>query len=443
MKDLIKCPHCGKDIEVTEVLTHQIRASVEAQIGGEFAKKEQAFAKEQAALKQREKELLAAKEALDEQVNEKLKTERLKLAEQKKALEAQQSQIDEQVAARVKAEKQKISEVERQRILAEQAEQTKAMVQELEEKKRQLSEAVRKELDLRRERQKLEEEKQAMELTVQRKLDEERKKIAEEAAAKATGEQQLKLKEKDQLIEALRKQAQDWQRRAEQGSQEAQGEALEGRLKDQLSQTFAIDIIEDVKKGAHGADLVQRVRNNNLKECGVILWEAKNAQQFSKEWIAKLKKDQQEAGADVAVLVAVTLPKNVEIFDYIDEVWVTDYRNAVCLSMALRHGLISAARERLVAANQESTKDVLYRYITGQEFGLQIRTMVGAFKRMQEDLEMEKRAMQKCWKSREKQIETVLGGMSGIWGAIEGYVGQKELPEGDPLMLDEGEANFS
>jgi len=39
--------------------------------------------------------------------------------------------------------------------------------------------------------------------------------------------------------------------------------------------------------------------------------------------------------------------------------------------------------------------------------------------------------------SREKQLETVLGGVVNIWGAIEGYAGQKELPGINPLMLED------
>lgn len=129
------------------------------------------------------------------------------------------------------------------------------------------------------------------------------------------------------------------------------------------------------------------------------------------------------------------------MFGMVDDVWVTDYKNAVCLSMALRHGLINVMREKLVVANQNTVKDVVYRYVTSQEFTLQIKSMVAAFSRMQADLESEKRLMQKHWKSREKQIETVLGGVSGIYGAIEEYVGQNQLPQVDPLMLGEGDVD--
>ena len=403
----IKCPNCGKDIEVTEVLTHSIRESMRNELEGELAKNEQEFAKQQAALKQKERELAA-----------------------------QQESIDEQVAEKVKAGQKLITETERKKILAEQSEQTKALEQELEEKRKQIAEANKKELELRKQQQKLEEEKVAMELTVQRQIDTERKKISEEAGKKAAEEQQLKMREKDDQLDAMKKQIDDLKRKSEIGSQEAQGEAMEGSLKDKLSQIFPFDVFDDVKKGIRGADIAQRVRNSVGKECGTILWETKNTQAFSKDWIEKLKKDQQEAQAELAVIATITLPKEIKGFGIVDDIWITDYQTAICLATALRHGLISVAREKLIVTNQSTVKDIVYRYVTGQEFTLQVKSIVGAFGRMKDDLESEKRAMQKYWKSREKQIETVLGGVSNIYGAIEGYVGQKQLPQIDPLLLD-------
>ena len=434
--NLIKCPHCGKDIEVTEVLTHSIRESMRNDMQEELARKEQGFAAEQAAFKAREKELSAKEQSIEKQIDEKLKTERAKLAQDKKAVEIQQEQIDEQVAAKVKLEKQRLGDEALKKAREETAEQTAAMQAELEEQKKKNKDAQKRELELLKKQQELESKEESLELELHRKMNEERKKIFAEAKKKASEEQELKTREKDDLLKQMQAQVEILQRRLEVGSQEAQGEALEGSLKDKLSQMFPFDVFEDVKKGAQGADICQLVRNNFGKECGTILWEAKNAQQFSNEWIQKLKKDQQEAGADIAVIATVTLPKEIGGFGLVDDVWVTDYKTAMCLAMALRNGLINVAREKMVVANQSTVKDVVYRYVTSKEFTLQIKSVVAAFERMRDDLESEKRAMQKYWKSREKQIETVLGSVSNIYGAIEGYVGQKQLPQIDPLMLE-------
>ncbi|RPJ75490.1 MAG: DUF2130 domain-containing protein [Alphaproteobacteria bacterium] len=408
MINLIKCPHCGKDIEVTEVLTHSIRESMKIELENELAKKEKKLTEQQTALKNKEKDLVAQEESINEKVTEQLKTER-----------------------------KKIAEVERMKILAEESEKTKILEQDLAEQKKKVSEAKRKELELLKKQQELEEAKENVDLEVQRKITEKRKEIFEQASQKAAEEQQFKMREKDNQIEAMKKQLDEARRKAEVGSQEAQGEAMEGALKEILNQTFPLDIIADIKKGQKGADLIHIVRNNIAKECGKILWESKNTQTFNKDWIEKLKKDQQEEQAELAVIVSIALPKEIKNgFGVIDDIWITDYKTAICLATALRYGLINIAREKLIVTNQSTVKDFVYQYITGQEFMLQVKSIVDAFKRMQEDLDSEKRSHLKNWKSREIQISNVLGGISNICGAIEGHVGQKQLPQIDPLLLD-------
>lgn len=98
------------------------------------------------------------------------------------------------------------------------------------------------------------------------------------------------MREKDDLIKSMQEQIENLKRRAEVGSQEAQGEAMEGALHDMLQQTFPFDRIEEVKKGQRGADIIQVVRNTTGKECGKILWESKYTKDFQKGWIEKLKR---------------------------------------------------------------------------------------------------------------------------------------------------------
>jgi hypothetical protein len=372
----IKCPKCGTQIELTEALTDQIEQSI------------------------------------------KLKYE-------------------QQVAEKLKAERKIIAETERKKILEEQAEQTKALEGELEEKNLKLKEFQQQELELRKQQRKLQEEKDAFELEAARKLDEERKKIAEEAGKKAAEEQMLKMREKDDLIKAMQEQIESLKRKSETGSQEAQGEALEGQLQECLERAFPFDKFEDTKRGQRGADILQIVRNRTGKECGKILWESKNTKAFQKGWIEKLKNDQMEAKAHIAVIMTVALPEGMDNFGQYEGVWITDYKSSVGLATALRDSIIEAEKQRVISENQESAKDLLYAYITSQEFIMKVRAVVDAFNRMQNELETEKRAMTKIWNSREKQIRTVIENITGFYGSIEGLVGDKKaLPEIKPLSLE-------
>jgi len=331
----------------------------------------------------------------------------------------------------------KIAEQVKAKVLAEQSEQTRALQEELEEKNKKISEANRKELEFLKKQRELEEKGEQLELEIERKLSEERKKISEEASKKAAEEQQLKMREKDDQLAAMKKQIDELKRKAEVGSQEAQGEALEEELQEYLERTFPYDKFEEVKKGARGADVIQIVHNSTGKECGKILWESKNTKDFHKSWIEKLKKDQQEAKADIAVMMSVALPAGIDSFDMYDAVWVTDYKSLKGLAKAIRQGLVEIARQKLITTGQDSIKDILYQYITGQEFAMRIRAVVEAFQRMNIELDKEKRAMTKIWNSREKQISTVIENVAGIHGSIEGLVGnQKALPEIKTLSLD-------
>lgn len=377
----IKCPKCGAEIPLTEALTGQIETVIRAKF--------------EAAAAAREKDYQVRLRAMQEQADETLK-----------------------------AERKKIAAAERATILAEQSDATKAMQEELAAQKKALAAAQQNELALRKERQKLEEDRQAFELSIQRKMDEERKQIEEKARQKALDEQALRAREKDDKIESLTRQINELQRKAEQGSQEAQGEALEGALLDGLRMEFPFDVFEEVKKGQRGADIMQTVRNPQGKECGKIIWESKYTKLFGGGWVEKLKADQQEAGAAVAVLATVTLPKEIKNFGLYEGVWVTDYASAMGLGAALRVGLIGAARERALAVNQGTAKDLIYGYVTGQEFGMQVRAIAEAFGRLKSDLDKERQAMERIWKSREKQLEVVLGNIAGMRGSLEGYAGK-------------------
>jgi len=397
----IKCPECGAEIELNQALTGQIEQSIKLRYEAEASAKEKDY---QAKLKE---------------------------------LEVKGQTIDQQVAEQLKTKSKEIAEQEKAKILAEQSEQTKALEGELEEKNQKLKEFQQQEIELRTQQRKLREEKEAFELESARKLDQERNKIAEEAGKKAVEENMLKMREKDDQLEAMKKQIGELKRKVEVGSQEAQGEALEQELQEYLERTFPYDKFEEVKKGTRGADVLQIVHNASGKECGKILWESKNTKDFQKSWVEKFKKDQQEAKADIAVIMSVVLPAGIDSFDMYDGVWVTDYKSLKGLATALRQGLIEVARQKLVTIGQDSIKDVLYQYITGQEFIMRIRAVVEAFQRMNDDLGKEKRAMTRIWSSREKQITTVIENIVGIHGSIEGLVGgQKALPEIETLSLE-------
>jgi hypothetical protein len=299
---------------------------------------------------------------------------------------------------------------------------------EAEEKARKVAELEQAELGLRREKRALEEQKQALELDVARRLDAERAAIRDAAIAQAEEQHRLRDAERELKLQDALRMNQELQRKLQQGSQQTQGEALELALEELLRASFPLDEIEPVAKGVRGADVLQRVRSRSGMPCGAILWESKNAKHWSPAWIAKLKDDQREAKAELAILVSTALPKDLTAFGPCDGVWVAEPGVAVALATALRVSLVELATTRRAVAGKNEAMDALFAYLTGPEFRQRVEAVVRTFADMQADLEEEKRAAARRWSRREKQLARVVGSTSAMYGDLEGLLGPSLPP---------------
>jgi hypothetical protein len=279
------------------------------------------------------------------------------------------------------------------------------------------------ELQMRKERRELEEQKKSLELDVARRIDKERQTIRETVQREADEQHRLKDAEKEKRITDLHKEIENLKRKAEQGSQQLQGEVLELDLEFLLKQHFPHDEIMPVPKGVHGGDVVHLVRDGAGGECGIILWESKRTKNWSDGWLPKLRSDQRAAKAHVAILVSDELPKGVATFACIDEVWVTNRACSTSLALALRCGVLDVAKVRRAIEGQQDKMAVLYNYLSSAGFRNRIAGIVEAFVTLRNDLEAEKRAVTRQWAKREKQIEQALGHTSSMYGDLQGIIG--------------------
>lgn len=273
------------------------------------------------------------------------------------------------------------------------------------------------------------------ELEMKKKLLESEESIRNEARRKAEEEHQLKDTEKEKLINDLKKSLEDAQKKATQGSQQTQGESLELTLETKLRQEFPNDEISEVKKGVRGADITQLVVDKLNRKCGSILWESKNAK-WSDGWIEKLKEDQRQAKADLAVLVSVNLPEGISTFNFVRGVWVCGWTSFVPLALALRFNLINIYFEKQNAVGVDEKMKVLYEYLTGNEFKHRVEGIVEAFGTLQDDIEREKRWFSSKWARQEKEIRKVIDHTHGMYGDLQGVTG-RALPEIKSLELPE------
>ncbi|MGA8657031.1 MAG: DUF2130 domain-containing protein [Chthoniobacterales bacterium] len=257
--------------------------------------------------------------------------------------------------------------------------------------------------------------------------------------------ERLKLKQAElekQRDDALRT-AEELKRRMEQGSQQAQGEVLELALEKELPIRFAADQITPVAKGVYGADVLQAVISPSGQICGSITWETKNAQNWNSKWIEKLRQDMIANKSEFAVLVSTVLPPGIRHFGQLDGIWVCDLSSWPALATVLRLQVLNLAAARASAEGRDQKMNVLYKYLTGPEFRERVNAVMQTFVRMQEQLNREKRAIIKHWNTREKQIQTVLDGIAGIYGDLQGIIGKTSLPEIETLELAEGEEEMT
>lgn len=406
----ITCPNCKTEIKLTESLAAPLIAATRQQFEQQLAQKDSDIAKREQAMRDKEKQLNDARHKLDDQVAD-------------------------QVAAQLKAE--------RARIIVEESKKAKlASAAELENKVRELgdlqevlkardeklAEAQKAQVELIKKQRELDDAKRELDLTVEKRVQEGLDATRLKAKKEAEDEQRLKVMEKEQTIAAMQKQIEDLKRRAEQGSQQLQGEVQEMELENLLRTKFPFDSIDPVPKGEYGGDVLHRVVGTGGQTGGTILWEFKRTKNWSDAWLVKLRDDQRTAKAEIAVIVSQILPKGVETFEMVEGVWVTHPRAALPVAMILRQSLLELALARQTTEGQQTKTEMVYQYLTGPRFRQRVEAIVEAFSTMQEDLDKERKVIMKQWAKREEQIERVMGATVGMYGDLQGIAG-KSLQE--------------
>ncbi|WP_407185384.1 DUF2130 domain-containing protein [Bradyrhizobium centrosematis] len=419
----ITCPKCSSEIKLTESLAAPLLAQAQKQFQHQLAAKETEFARRSEELRAQQDEIVKAREKIDELVASKMKNERSQIiaSEAKKARDA--------TALELETKDRETSEL--RELLAKNNEK--------------LAVAQKDQAELLRKQRELEDAHRELDLTIQKRVQEELAGVRTKARQEAEDELKLKVSEKDQQIAGMARTIEELKRKAEQTSQQTQGEVLELELEEVLKARFPTDVIEPVAKGELGADLVQRVNGTIGVPAGVILWETKRTKNWSDGWLPKLRDDQRRCGADIALVISNALPKDIENFDYVDGIWVAHPRCAIPVALALRQSLVAVNSARTMQQGQLSKAEEVYRYLTGKRFRQRLEAIVERFNDMREDLDKEKKFMTRAWAKRESQLTSVIESTIGMYGDLQGIAG-KAMPEIESLdapLLDGPSADAS
>lgn len=407
MRDKIKCPNCGHGFDVEEALSGQLQAHFKA----EFEKKVQ----DQAKIFQQEKD--------------KLEKERLEFQTKK---EKENEIFKAKLEQRIQQETEKIQNKTKSDFELE----LKSLKEQFDEKNKEVRTLKQQEINLKKRELELEEKAKDQELLVQQQLLEKQKEIEDKARAKEREANALKEREFQKQLEDQKKLIEEMKRKAEQGSMQMQGEVQELALEELLKLTFPFDMISEVSKGIRGADVVQTVVNAQQIQCGTIVFESKRTKNFDQKWIDKLKQDQMRVKGDIAVLVTETLPNDWERFDFKDGVWICHFNEVKSLTKVLREVLIKAQTVAAVQVNKGDKMELLYNYLTSNDFTQKIKRIIETYDTMSTQLNSEKKAMNRMWATREKQIWLVQENLSALFGDIKGIAGNA-IDSGNLLELND------
>jgi hypothetical protein len=413
----VKCPNCSHSFPIEEVMAEEYK--------NELRKKMLEFQKKK-----------------DEEIKKKdddfLKKEQEFLQKEKQQAAAFQQKFENEKASFQK----QLEENLRKSIATDFENQLQMLQNSNKDNEEKLKLSRQKELEFLKKEAELKNKEADLEIVMQRKLQEERHTLSEQISKQEVEknqikdtENQLKFKEYEKQIEDQKKLVDEMKRKAEQGSMQLQGEVQELIVEELLMTNFPFDIISEVGKGIRGADCIQTIRNGSGQECGKIIYESKRTKDFGGDWVEKLKKDKIAVGADVAVIVTQCYPKGMDCFGEKDGVWICSFEELKAVAFVLRDGITKLYTATKSQENRGDKMHMLYDYLTSSEFSSQWNAISEGFMSMKMSIQSERNAMERMWKSREKQLEKVLLNAVHISGSVEGIAGK------DVVKLNMGGGN--
>jgi hypothetical protein len=412
MSNTINCPNCNVEIDVQDILAHQLEDEIRAKYQSQLLAEKKQFEEREQALIQQKLEFEAKKKQENELFQERLEQQ----------LKQDRKQIEEKLKAKV---------------LEENSEYLQSIQKELREKSEQVKELNISKAEIEKLKREKDELKSIAEAEAQKKLNEilaqEREKIKKSEEDK----NELRIKELMMQLEKQKELTEEMRRKQEQGSMQLQGEVQELAIEEWLMSKFPLDTIDEIKKGARGGDCIQIVNTHSRQNCGKIYYESKRTKDFQPSWIEKFKADMREKGADIGVLVTEAMPGNMDRMGMFDGIWICTFDEFKGLSGVLRESMIQL---NMAIASQENRGDkmhLLYDYLTSNTFRMQVEAIVEGFSSMKNALESEKRSMQRIWKEREKQIDKVITNTIDMHASIRGIAGSAIQPV-QALELDSG-----
>ena len=431
----IQCPNCATQIDVNDILKHQIEEGMRQ----EFIKEKNLLIKQQ---KEKEAALFKRQQEKEQELQKEQELREAAFLKQQEEFDEKRKKANELFQQRLedqrKKDRQEIELRIKTKLAEDSREQLKAMQEELAEKSEKVKDLLKKEAEIERLKREKNEAAEVAKLEAQKELSLQLQEAKEKIKRQEAESHELKIKELQLQLDQQKTLTEEMRRKQEQGSMQLQGETMELAIEEWLTSQFPLDTIDEIKKGANGADCLQIINTREQTNCGIIYYESKRTKTFQPSWIEKFKNDIRERNATIGVLVTQVTPSDMDRMELRDGIWICNYEEFKGLCAVLRQSIVQWSRIKQNQENRGDKMGLLYDFLTSSEFRLQMEGIVEGFTQMQLDLQKEKNAMNRIWKQREKQIDKVINNAIGMHASIKGIAGSaiQSIPA---LELDEGD----
>jgi hypothetical protein len=392
---MVKCPHCGNKFTPEDAIGHEVKLQMQKEFEDKLAMNEKRVAetirKQESDRYRNQLQLLENERKVKATRVQELESQFVSVQQREMALKTREEQLEIEMRKKL---------IEREKLFQEQAE------------KRALDKLS---LQFHEREQRLKHDREMMELQM--------KKLANDEVEKARLEERMKNAELQKKLDDQNKLIYEMKRKSEQGSMQMQGEIQELAIEAFLEHSFPRDMVEEVAKGKRGGDCVHVVKDNFERVCGRILYESKRTKHFSYEWIAKVKDDMRLQQASMAVIVTEAFPEGMTRFGEMEGVWICTFAEFKALAFVFRNSLIRIGE---ILASQENKGDkmqMIYSYVTGNEFKQKLEAAFESFNEMQDDLIKEKALFTSQWAKREKRLFKAMENLVSLYGDVRGIAG--------------------
>lgn len=356
-------------------------------------------------------QLLANRSAIEHLQRSKLEYERKMAAELEKKLRTA-VQAERRTIRQEESERRKKLEAELVRVRGERAEaqrRLKSQRTELEKQfRKQLAEAKR-EQD-RALKEKLRDERKAL-----------REKLLAEAREKAERDFERRERSLGRIVSTQKDEIAQLQRRVEKLSAADRGEFSEADLMVALKREFPDDQVERTKRGRAGADILHRVfyqAATDRRQAGLIVYESKDTARWEAAFLQQAKRAMKTHGTRHVVLVSRAFPRNQKHLTVRDGIVVVHPAQLLYLARVLRAAVIDIDRAGLTARGQVRKTELLYEYLTGDEFREAFRSLVEATGDLKKLLTDEQHGHERVWAKRDAAYDKIGRTTSAIDGRI-------------------------